>query len=335
MSLIETTMTLFQPYALQYFMDWYESFVDGDTTSARDGWLWGCLFAGSLFIQCFMLGHANALGWASGVRIRAGLIGSLYNKILGVSPGIMSDPHASAVVQIVFTDSQRLVFFVSAFHFIVQVPVSIIVSLALLIERGGILTALGMLGGALLVAPAIVTFIVMVQRYFMRQMAAGDERINRFTEVLNSVHIIKLMGLEGVFKRAIEKLRVSELHHMKRATIARLGIEHSFGSLIWFALGATVSVFSYRPGGKFSPQLFGAVTLLARTSLVQLGSISQVVALMADALVSIRRINAFMSLPDLVSRERGECPEGIDVQIDATEAVFAPPTNLGSLVEEQ
>lgn len=201
LQIIATAAQLYLPFTIESLLRWYIAYSEGEVTTTHDGWLYGILMIVMQILVSFFDTHGMMLAFAFGTQIRTGLIGRLYDKALTVSPGITSDPYSSAVVQLLFTDSQRLVFVAAYFQSFIVLPLGFIASLGLLIYDIGIWPALGLLLGTLVMLAPIAIFSHMTSKYFNAQMSSGDRRISKITEILQSIHIIKLMGTEGSFKR--------------------------------------------------------------------------------------------------------------------------------------
>ena len=164
-----------------------------------------------------------------------------------------------------------------------------------------------LLGSAALVGIAINVLFVPLNHWASkayattqdRLMAARDRRVALMTEVLSSIRMLKFMAWERPFEQRILKARAEELKQQRTNFL----LEVAFNSL-WMlspVLSVLLSffVFTKLQGRALTPSIaFTALAVFAELKFA-LNTIPDVLVSSLQSFVSLRRIQAYLNLPDV------------------------------------
>ena len=139
---------------------------------------------------------------------RSSVITAVYSKSLRLSNGAKQADSVGQMVNLMSVDAQRLNSLLPYLHNIWSSPLQILLSLAMLLGQIGAIPTLAGLVVMLSVMPLNGKIARFQQKNQRKVMAARDERVKIFNEVLNGVKIIKLYAWEEGFKAKIEAVRV-------------------------------------------------------------------------------------------------------------------------------
>lgn len=134
------------------------------------------------------------------MKMRIGLVTAIYAKSLDARQLRDARPD---VLNLMSTDTDRIVNSCASFHSFWSIPVQLIVTLYLLYVQIGIAFLAGVVFAAALI-PLNRWIAVRIGVYSERLMSAKDARIAIGTETLSNAKSIKLSALEDVFDGKIK-----------------------------------------------------------------------------------------------------------------------------------
>ncbi|GJP66069.1 hypothetical protein CLOP_g22972 [Closterium sp. NIES-67] len=239
------------------------------------------------------VGHQyNFQAQSLGLDIRAALVGALYHKGLRLSSRAKQRHTVGEVVNYMSTDVQRLADLMLQLHNVWVLPLQIAIALVILFKVVGVCMLAGL---AVMLAAMVFNLLIAASlRAAVAQiLKAKDRRMKATSEALSAMRVIKLYAWQTFFENQIKSLRDSEAGWLGR--YMAIGATNIF--LLWLSpLAVSVGTFGamVAVGVPLTP---GAVfTAIATFRILQepLRSFPSVVAAMAQALVSLKRVTSFL-----------------------------------------
>ncbi|KAG0588980.1 hypothetical protein KC19_2G282400 [Ceratodon purpureus] len=289
----KTLALAFGPLILQLFIR-YES---GERLFEYEGYaLVAALFLCKI-LESVLQRHWYAGSRVVGMKLRTGLIATIYQKQLRLSSTGRATHAAGEIVNYVSVDCYRLGEFAWYFHQIWTTPLSLIIASVILFYTLGLAT----FAGLAMVGMTIVLNIPLaraLQRYQVKLMGAQDERIRASTEILNSIKIIKLQAWEDQFQARMMKLRENEFHWLSNVNKTR-----SFGTILFWMTPVLISSITFGVYVLLGHRLTPAVvfTALSAFRIIQdpVRLVPELLAVSIQVQVSLGRIGRFLNGDEL------------------------------------
>ncbi|KDO20299.1 hypothetical protein SPRG_14434 [Saprolegnia parasitica CBS 223.65] len=287
--------TLYGPYVLHQVLSTLESPEEEWSSSL----LWTTL--GSLFLiqvtAALLSAHTDYLDKVLVVRLTAGLQHLLFEKTLRldatcrkrISTGDLTNYFTSDINAIL-----RVTFYI---HYLWLMPLQIVITLVLLYK---IISWATFVGVAILVLGAPITNVLVKLRYRAMDtlMAQKDARMRFVHEVVGAIQILKLQAAEDAVLTKLLALRVKEVQSLRRLfALASATISMAY------IIPATVTVASLATYTLLLRQdvtvakVFGALALFNSLS-TPLNNFPHTLTSALTGLVSVRRLDAFLALPE-------------------------------------
>ena len=293
------------PFVLREFVNWLrlsDAVVQSRSLGVGEGYLWAIGFIVINMLAPLMLAFSVDLTGGASWRVRAGLLTLIMEKSTRL-PCDVALRKQGTVLSMYTTDTGRLkeaVFITSA----LVAPISVTaycIAVVLLIGWSG------------LVAVALVLLSIPLQSFLTRKMGdvkrlvskAGDRRVQRINEVLQSIRICKFMGWEEDFSRDIDEKRETEVHHLSAFFSLRsivIGLSHSLTPIMQFS----VFTVAYASGtAPTAATLFPVITILASIR-GTMTSVALSIGRISDFNVAMHRISAFLATAERVDYVKHE-----------------------------
>ncbi|KAK2918532.1 ATP-binding cassette sub-family C member 10 [Channa argus] len=243
---------------------------------------------------------------------RAALVSAIYGKALRVSSSSLSGFTLGEVVNLMSTDTDRVVNFFNSFHELWSLPFQFSIALYLLYLQVGV-AFLGGLCVALLLVPLnkfLASRILSNNKHMLRYK---DSRVKLMTEILFGIRVIKFYNWEPHFTQKVADCRKQELSHLKAIKYLDAMCVYT-----WAALPVVISILTFVTYVLLGHQLTAAkvFTTLALVGMliVPLNCFPWVLNGILEAKVSLERIQRFFKLNNkdvlayyaLVSPEDGQ-----------------------------
>ncbi|XP_034739863.1 multidrug resistance-associated protein 7 [Etheostoma cragini] len=264
---------------------------------------------------------------------RAALVSAVYGKALRVSGSSLAGTTMGEVVNLMSTDTDRVVNFCSSFHELWSLPFRFVITLYLLYLQVGV-AFLGGLGVALLLVPFnkfLATRILSNNQHMLRHK---DSRVKLMTEILFGIRIIKFYNWEAHFTQKVSDCRKQELLHLKA-----LKYLDAMCVYTWAALPVVISILTFVTyvllGNQLTaPKVFTTLALVGML-IIPLNCFPWVLNGILEAKVSLDRIQRFFKLTnqDLQAHYALVSPEDSQTSILLSQGTFSwqGPDAEGSL----
>ncbi|XP_067031621.1 ATP-binding cassette sub-family C member 10-like isoform X2 [Acropora muricata] len=261
----------------------------------------GYYYAGGLFLTtcCSAFINSQFNYWVNkiGLKIRAVVITTVYNKALSVSLTTLSAFSSGEVVNFMSTDTDRVVNFAPSFHQFWSLPFQIAVALYLLHQQVGVSFLAG-LSFAVLLVPVNRWLAKKIQKLSQEMMAQKDNRVKMMNEILHGIRVIKFYAWEKNFEAKIKSLRTAELKSLR----GRKYLD-AWCVYFWATTPVIISILTFTTyallGNKLTAAKVFTSVALFNMLISPLNAFPWVLNGLMEAWVSLNRIQAFLSLENL------------------------------------
>lgn len=273
------------------------SFMENRKEPMFHGYLYACGLFLTTFCSAFINSQFNYWVNKIGLKIRAVIITTVYNKALSVSLTTLSTFSSGEVVNFMSTDTDRVVNFAPSFHQFWSLPFQIAVSLYLLHQQVGISFLAG-LSFAVLLVPVNKWLAQKIQKLSQEMMMQKDNRVKVMNEILHGIRVIKFYAWEKNFETKINDLRVAELKSLK----GRKYLD-AWCVYFWATTPVIISILTFTTyallGNKLTAAKVFTSVALFNMLISPLNAFPWVLNGLMEAWVSLKRIQAFLSLENL------------------------------------
>ena len=155
------------------------------------------------------------------MHARVSVITAVYRKSLRLSMSAKQADTVGNCLNLMAVDARRLNDWLPYLHNMWSSPLQIVISMVMLWEQIGPAVLAG-LAVMLIVMPLNALMARVQQRMQRKLMAARDERVKVFNEVINGIKIIKMYAWETGFKEKIETTRAEEIRLLRNYRAFRI-----------------------------------------------------------------------------------------------------------------
>ncbi|KAI8918385.1 P-loop containing nucleoside triphosphate hydrolase protein [Powellomyces hirtus] len=288
----ESCVKIGEGITLGYLLQWFQK-TDQDM---KEGYLW------ALAVSLCVLTHAVLhhvvffLGMRYGMQMRVAFIAAIYRKCLALS--ISNTSSTGLIVNLVSNDVQRFEDASPFAHYAWLAPIEMGMALYFMylqISWG----AFPAVGALLLVIPMQGAFAARFAQLRKKLVVFRDDRIKSISDMLAGIMVVKLYAWEIPFVKKINELRERELGYIKSAAILR-----AINEALYFCSSGITAMFGFITyfliGGILTPsKIFTCLTYLASVRLTVTNFFPKAVQFVSESIVSLQRIEAFLSLPEI------------------------------------
>nr|XP_006202029.1 multidrug resistance-associated protein 7 isoform X1 [Vicugna pacos] len=227
------------------------------------------------------------------LQARGAVLNILYRKALQLGP---RRPPAGEVLNLLGTDSERLLNFAGSFHEAWGLPLQLAVTLYLLYQQVGVAFVGGLIL-ALLLVPVNKVIATRIMASNQEMLQHKDARVKLVTELLSGIRVIKFFGWEQALGARVEASRTRELGRLR--VIKYLDAACVY---LWAALPVVIAIIIFITYVLMGHQLtatkvFTALALV-RMLILPLNNFPWVINGLLEAKVSLDRIQRFLDLPN-------------------------------------
>ena len=286
--------TLLGPQFLNWLVEYSVSTSQGKETGAMAGYKYCLLMFGSLVLAALCRSAAGHLNSRLFLRVRMALIMALYRKALRVPSRHREDGKLNNMIA---TDTEMLMVLSAQILPLCTAPVIIGVGVWELYVQVGWSALVGL---AVIVASLPFTALLMrsLARWDAQEAAASDRRIELTNEVVAGVRVVKYYGWEQPFLALLTKAREQQVVWLRKLLLSSC-LFFALLSLVPLFVSAVVFVIYAGTGGGMSPTVvFTSLTLIAIIR-APFTNLSDGLGVIAQVLVSMRRISAFLNKDDI------------------------------------
>nr|XP_055119106.1 ATP-binding cassette sub-family C member 10 isoform X6 [Symphalangus syndactylus] len=227
------------------------------------------------------------------LQARGAVLNILYHKVLQLGP---SRPPTGEALNLLGTDSERLLNFAGSFHEAWGLPLQLAITLYLLYQQVGV-AFMGGLILALLLVPVNKVIATRIMASNQEMLRHKDARVKLVTELLSGIRVIKFCGWERALGARVEACRARELGQLR--VIKYLDAACVY---LWAALPVVISIVIFITyvlmGHQLTATKVFTVLALVRMLILPLNNFPWVINGLLEAKVSLDRIQLFLDLPN-------------------------------------
>ncbi|KAN0055186.1 hypothetical protein ACTA71_008283 [Dictyostelium dimigraforme] len=275
----------------------YETELGKSTEDPNMGYYYALIMFGTAMIGSFCTYHANRISIRTGDRLRSIIVLDVYKKAIKLSNSARSNTSPGQIVNLMSNDAQRMVEVFGMFNNGALALPQIIVCLALLYEKIGWPTFVGL--GLMLAA---IPFNGMAAKKLTETRKSlvllSDSRVKITNEILQAIKIIKLYAWEDSFAKKVIDRRNSEIKLLFSFSRYRTILIVIISAL---PTAASILVISSYYGYKKSldpSRIFSALSYLNLLRL-PLGFLPILIALGVQMQIASKRVTDFLLLPEM------------------------------------
>ncbi|KAH0572254.1 Xenobiotic-transporting ATPase / Multidrug resistance-associated protein [Spironucleus salmonicida] len=249
----------------------------------------------SQYLKVLIQGIALSQTSQGAIKINTACLDLLYSKITKLSSSSRSNFSDGNLVNLLYTDTQRISLFFQQISTIAQMPIDII---AYLIYMGVSVTPLAFVGliAYLLFLPIIAGVMSIVFSTQRRIMAMRDQRMRRVVESLNGIRVIKYFSMEEIMEKRLQNIRKVEIKNLFKMglcmSVFSLISQSSSPVMTSIAFGTMVYLKQFDVASAFTIMflfLFLSISII---------SLPMSITGFQEASISSKRLLAFLQLPE-------------------------------------
>ncbi|KAI2473918.1 ATP binding cassette (ABC) protein subfamily C member, provisional [Diabrotica virgifera virgifera] len=253
----------------------------------------------SSLLQVLCIHHNMLLVLTIGMKIRIAVCALIYRKALKLTKNALGDTTIGQMVNLLSNDVGKFDLCCQFIHLLWLAPCEIMVTMILLYKFVGIT---GLVGCVFLLTflPFQPIMANLVSKYRFRTAICTDERIRCINDIFTGIQVIKMYTWEEPFTKIVEDIRNKELDQIGKFSLVRsimLSLTMVLGRLsIWLCIltyvftGHALTAYYVFTVASFYAFLRNSVILLFPQAVVQI----------AEAKVSIKRLQKFLLLDEIV-----------------------------------
>ncbi|CAH0722564.1 unnamed protein product, partial [Brenthis ino] len=285
----------FQPVALSMLLFYWEP--GSNMTYEQAVYCASAVILISLLIA-FLNHHGTYSTQQFGMKVRIAACSLIYRKVMRMSSGALAQTTAGQVVNLLSNDVNRFDYAFIYTHFIWLLPLQVLVVCYLIYIKIGYAAIVGVIGIVLQTIPVQSYMSKLAARLRMKTAIKTDERVRIMDEIINGMQVIKMYAWEKPFEQVVALARKNEINCVTSASYLR-GVYLSFmvftERLSLYITLLSYSLFGYQvtadivfPLAQFFNTLQGTLSII----------MSNAVSFLAEALISVQRLEAFMLLDE-------------------------------------
>jgi len=303
-------------------IDTFVQYLNGKREFKNEGYVLVSAFFLAKIVECFSQRHWFFRLQVVGVRAKAVLMESIYNKALTLSCQSKQGHTSGEMINFMSVDAQRVGDFTWYMHDPWMVIFQVALALSILYKCLG-LASIAALIGTILIMVANFPVSTMLEKYQEKLMESKDKRMKATSEILKNMRILKLQAWEMKFLSKIVELRNSENGWLKKYLYTS-----AITTFVFWGAPTFVSVITFGTCMIIGIPLESGKILaaLATFRILQepIYNLPDTISMIIQTKVSLDRIASFLCLDDLEPNIVEKLPRGMsEVAVEITEGNFA------------
>lgn len=297
LALVNLIFALSNPFLIREIL----SNLSSPEEPSSQAWTLATLLTFSALMANLSIHHVYHAALKLGMRIRAGLVYSIYRKAIRLSPLARSKGSTGEIVNLMASDAARIYNVASMIHLVWTVPVqTTLITIALFTIMGS---------SAIAGLVVMITMLALSSGRAKKMMASrgnlmthSDQRVSLMSEILNGIRVIKLYCWESSFIRRIVNIREREEQELSHLAKDSALVNIFFASTPLFVGFATFSTHLLTGKVLKAEDVFGALAFFGILRPV-MSQLPMVLSGLIDAKISLRRINDFLFSNEVPQRK--------------------------------
>ncbi|XP_062976293.1 ATP-binding cassette sub-family C member 3 [Elgaria multicarinata webbii] len=264
---------------------------------------WGYLIAALMFfcavLQTIILHQHFQYCFVTGMRLRTGIIGMIYRKSLVITNSAKRSSTVGEIVNLMSVDAQRFMDLTTFLNMLWSAPIQICLALYFLWQALGPSVLAGVAVMVLLI-PFNAVIAMKTRAFQVEQMRYKDSRIKLMNEILSGIKVLKLYAWEPSFAEKVLEIRKNELRVLRKSAYL-----NSLSTFAWISAPFLVALTTFAVFVSVDKSnILDAEKAFVSLSLFNLlrfplNMLPQVISNLAQASVSLKRIQHFLSHDEL------------------------------------
>ncbi|MBE9038714.1 ABC transporter transmembrane domain-containing protein [aff. Roholtiella sp. LEGE 12411] len=304
LGILHSMASVVTPFLFRYLLNFLEQ--------PQSKTYYGLLLAGGMFISSFLswlaIHHCFLTAGKLGFRIRAGLVGAVYQKSLQLKPESQQNFPVGTIVNLMSKDVQNVYLAAESFVILIMAIVVVIAAIFLTYLILGTASFAGIL--TLIISLPLSSQIARrMEGAVKRSNHFADRRVGLINDILNGIRVVKFYAWERNFSSNLSAIREQEIKELKQ-----FAWQAALLNLIFLATPIMVAMVTFTCHVLLGKGLNVADVFsgLACFNLLQrpLLHIPNLVVSFVEGQVSIRRLESFLNLPSFTKLPASELPVG-------------------------
>ncbi|RWS30364.1 hypothetical protein B4U80_09452 [Leptotrombidium deliense] len=251
--------------------------------------------------------------------VKSTLISLIYQKMLKVrSSSLLNTFSVGEILNFSSTDTDRIASFCPNLLQLFSLPIQLAISLCLLYTQLG-LSFLSGLTFAVVILPINKWICDKIGSLSTKMMKFKDKRIRLMTEIISGIRVIKMHAWETLFSERIDQFRRKEMKYMKGRKFLDAICVYLWATTPVIISWLSFTTFVLLHNELTSAKVFTSLALF-NMLIMPLNALPWVLNGVVEAWVSIKRIQKFLSMNEIVDEYCEDPPENFDILAD--NAVF-------------
>ncbi|VVD03568.1 unnamed protein product, partial [Leptidea sinapis] len=242
-------------------------------------------------------------------------------KAVGEHSPLLSTPHREADTQtgmltnLVTQDTYNIMSCVWICHYTWAIPLKVLVILYVLYTKLGVSAIIGVATSIFIITPLQFFIGKKISDNSKNISKCTDHRASIMSEILNGINVIKLYVWEDLFNEKILQFREVELQHLNKDSFywSFLTLSAQFSTVLVSVVTFMLHYYLNSPTNLTAVNIFTGLALFNQLS-IPLLILPVTVLMVIQAMVSTKRINEFLDLP-----ESNNIKENKDIYTNTTE----------------
>ncbi|GMS80294.1 hypothetical protein PENTCL1PPCAC_2469, partial [Pristionchus entomophagus] len=260
------------------------------------------LYAGAMMLSTFAAAmtstHFNYQVQKMSLRVRAASVTSIMDKLMRVPLSQLGVHSTGQIINFVSTDVDRIVNFCNSFHAFWSLPFQLTIALYLLYREVGLAFLAGLIAAVVLI-PINKKITTMIGWRSERMMHAKDQRVKLITETMSGMRAVKMSAWEEFFEKRIGELRREELVHLKARKYLDAVCVYLWASTPLIVTLSILSTYTLILHERLTAAKVFTALALVNILIMPLNAFPWVLNGLVEALVSLKRLSKFFSLPTI------------------------------------
>lgn len=315
LAIMEMFIRIMQPI----FLGWLVSYFSEESKDEEyAGYVYGVLVIVCSALTVWVV-HPYMLSILHlGMKIRVATCSLAYRKLLRLNRAALKETTPGQLVNLLSNDVNRFDIAVLFIHYLWLGPLQTLVITGFLIHEIGLVPAVVGVASLLVYAPLQGWFGKLASVYRLKVAMRTDERVRLMNEIIGAIQVIKMYAWEVPFQKMVALARKLEMKQIMNTNYIRGTIVSFIIFAKRFSIFAALLTFALA-GEKLTAKHVFIVT--AYFNILQHNMtvfFPQGITQFAEGLVSVKRLQKIMLLPELKSVPRNELKkEGGITMVDA------------------
>uniref|UniRef100_A0A2K5NER8 Multidrug resistance-associated protein 4 n=1 Tax=Cercocebus atys TaxID=9531 RepID=A0A2K5NER8_CERAT len=308
-TLIEESAKVIQPIFLGKIINYFENYDPMDSVALNTAYAYATVLTVCTLILAILHHLYFYHVQCAGMRLRIAMCHMIYRKALRLSNMAMGKTTTGQIVNLLSNDVNKFDQVTVFLHFLWAGPLQAIAVTALLWMEIGISCLAGM-AVLIILLPFQSCFGKLFSSLRSKTATFTDARIRTMNEVITGIRIIKMYAWEKSFSDLVTNLRKKEISKILRSSYLRGMNLASFFSASKIIVFVTFTTYVLLGNVITASRVFVAVTLYGAVRLTVTLFFPAAIEKVSEAIISIRRIQNFLLLDEILQRNRQPPSDG-------------------------